>query len=222
MTFLAAFATAEELAAVLACIETAILTVDRSLRVHFANPAARQMVRRRDGLMLIGDQLRASRVKDTQLLSEAVASAAARPSAGTNGHAAVPDTERVSAVVVALWRGDEAPAGRVVAVPLKPEPDGGAAIRAEAALFVDIPSDVEAAAEARHLQLAFQLTPAEARLAALLLSGTSLTEAASQFGVSHNTVRSQLRAIFEKTHVRRQADLMRLLQSSRSLRLLTG
>lgn len=221
MTFLGRVAPVEELAAVLACIETAVLTVDRSLRVHFANPAARQMVRRGDGLMLIGDQLRASRVKDTQLLSAAVAGATARLSAATNGHPAAPEAARVS-VIVTLWRGDEAPAGRVLAVPLQAEPGGGGAIRAEAALFVDIPGDADAGAEARHLQAAFQLTPAEARLAALLVSGMSLTQAASQFGVSHNTVRSQLRAIFEKTQVRRQADLMRLLQGYRSLRLLTA
>ena len=219
MTFVCAFATAEELAAVLACIETAVLTADRSLRVRFANPAARHMLRRCDGLMLIGDRVRAARMKDTQLLSQAVAGAAARPSAATDGNATEPDTRH--SAIVALWRGDEAPAGRVLAVPLQSE-QGGAAIREEAALFVDPPSEVDAGADARHLQSAFQLTPAEARLAAVLMSGASLTQAAIEFGVSHNTVRSQLRAIFEKTQVRRQTDLMRLLQGHRSLRLLTA
>jgi len=37
--------------------------------------------------------------------------------------------------------------------------------------------------------------------------------------VTHNTVRAQLRAIFDKTETHRQSDLIRLLQGSSSLRI---
>ena len=61
--------------------------------------------------------------------------------------------------------------------------------------------------------------PGEARLAAQLARDISLTEAADTFGVTRNTVRAQLRSIFDKTEARRQSDLVRLLHSACSLRI---
>ena len=58
---------------------------------------------------------------------------------------------------------------------------------------------------------AFRLTPAERRLARYLASGGCLTDAAKSFGVSRHTVRNQLRSIFDKVGVQRQADLTRLI-----------
>ena len=65
---------------------------------------------------------------------------------------------------------------------------------------------------------ALGLTPAEARLCALLADGRSPREAASLLGVKLTTVRTQLRAVFQKTHTRSQADLMRYLASLPSAR----
>lgn len=59
------------------------------------------------------------------------------------------------------------------------------------------------------------LTPAEARLARLLAGGASLKDAAERLGVSINTVRTHLRQVFQKTGVSRQAELIRLLLSTR-------
>jgi DNA-binding CsgD family transcriptional regulator/PAS domain-containing protein len=56
----------------------------------------------------------------------------------------------------------------------------------------------------------YGLTGAEARLSRQLFEGCSLTQAAERNRVSRETVRAQLRTIFCKTHVRRQADLVRL------------
>jgi len=61
------------------------------------------------------------------------------------------------------------------------------------------------------LQQVFGLAAAETRVAVALASGTDLTQAAEEFGVSRNTVRTQLRAIFAKTATSRQSDLVRLL-----------
>lgn len=60
----------------------------------------------------------------------------------------------------------------------------------------------------------FGLTPAEARLAGALMRGDSLAEAAEEFRLSRNTVRSQLRSILDKTGTKRQGELIRLLWSS--------
>jgi DNA-binding CsgD family transcriptional regulator len=59
----------------------------------------------------------------------------------------------------------------------------------------------------------FRFTGAEARLALHLARGETLAEAASQLGVARATLASQLNAIFQKTHTRRQSDLMRLLHT---------
>ncbi|WP_421866258.1 alpha/beta fold hydrolase [Parvibaculum sp.] len=58
---------------------------------------------------------------------------------------------------------------------------------------------------------AFGLTPAEARLAARLRFGLSLKEASGELGISVNTARNQLKSVFEKLGVNRQADLVRHL-----------
>lgn len=55
------------------------------------------------------------------------------------------------------------------------------------------------------------LTPAEARLAARLRFGQTLKEAAEELGISVNTARNQLKSVFEKLGVNRQADLVRHL-----------
>ncbi|MBE9543045.1 MAG: alpha/beta hydrolase, partial [Proteobacteria bacterium] len=64
------------------------------------------------------------------------------------------------------------------------------------------------------LQTLFNLSPAEARLAALLASGMSLNQAAEQSYISKNTAKVQLKSIFSKTGVSRQAELTKLILTS--------
>jgi DNA-binding CsgD family transcriptional regulator len=58
---------------------------------------------------------------------------------------------------------------------------------------------------------AFGLTAAEAKLAAKVASGTGVDGAAASLGVSRETARTQLKAVFAKTNTRRQAELAGLL-----------
>jgi DNA-binding CsgD family transcriptional regulator len=67
------------------------------------------------------------------------------------------------------------------------------------------------------LQALFDLTPAEARVASMLVDGLSVETISETHGVSRNTVRTQLKSIFAKTGIDRQADLVRLL-AQRKLR----
>ena len=62
----------------------------------------------------------------------------------------------------------------------------------------------------------FRLTASETRLAICLASGQSLREAARHIGVSYETVRTQLKAVFAKTNTRRQVELVLLLNKLRS------
>jgi DNA-binding CsgD family transcriptional regulator len=61
------------------------------------------------------------------------------------------------------------------------------------------------------LQRMFALTPSEAALAVHLARGATLTEIASDRGVTLATVRSQLASVFDKTQTSRQAHLLALL-----------
>jgi len=57
----------------------------------------------------------------------------------------------------------------------------------------------------------YGFTPAEAKLALAVLAGQSPEEYALQARVSVATVRSQYRALYDKTGTKRQADLARVL-----------
>lgn len=61
------------------------------------------------------------------------------------------------------------------------------------------------------LYAVFGLSPAECRIATLLAEGLSLKEIAQAQGTQLDTVRKQLRSIFQKTDTNRQPDLIRLL-----------
>ena len=61
------------------------------------------------------------------------------------------------------------------------------------------------------LYAVFGLTPAECRIATLLAEGLSLKQIADAQGTQHETVRKQLRAIYQKTSTNRQPELVRLL-----------
>jgi DNA-binding CsgD family transcriptional regulator len=57
----------------------------------------------------------------------------------------------------------------------------------------------------------FGLSPAEAKLAAIVASGMDLQMAAQELGVARDTARNQLKAIFAKTGAHRQSELVELL-----------
>jgi DNA-binding CsgD family transcriptional regulator len=60
----------------------------------------------------------------------------------------------------------------------------------------------------------FGLSPAEARVAAALLTGRTLAEIAAASGIRITTVRTQLASILRKVGAERQADLVRILSSA--------
>ena len=58
------------------------------------------------------------------------------------------------------------------------------------------------------------LTPAEARLAGLLMQGKSPNDATDELHVGKETVRSQLKNLLSKTGTHRQGELIRMLLNS--------
>jgi DNA-binding CsgD family transcriptional regulator len=68
----------------------------------------------------------------------------------------------------------------------------------------------------------YRLTPAEARLANLLMDGKSLNDSACELGISRSTACAHLKRLFTKTRVRRQSQLVSLLLRSIGLARLGG
>ena len=77
-----------------------------------------------------------------------------------------------------------------------------------------VPADV--------LQVLHGLTPAEARLAAELAEGLSLEEIAARHDLSKGTLRNHLKAVFAKTGIHRQVELVRLVLNSPTAMLRAG
>ena len=73
------------------------------------------------------------------------------------------------------------------------------------------------AADLDMLVALFGLTEAEARLASALSAGHSLESASALLGIRPATARDELKAVFRKTGVSRQQDLVRLLTSLSSI-----
>ena len=78
------------------------------------------------------------------------------------------------------------------------------------AIFVSDPGHA-ISVDRERLQRFYKLTPAEARLAALLAEGKHLDDAAATLAITLHTARTHLKRIFSKTDVQSQADLVRLV-----------
>lgn len=179
---------------------TAVILLDECGRTMFVNRAAERILRARDGLQVeegclvaAGCQerddlrcliLRAARTTAGQALHSGGAMSVARPSLRRPYHV----------LVTPLGRRHAAPDGQ------------GAAV----AVFVADPDD-RAQSENDVLMRLFRLTPAEARLAAMLGTGVVLADAADALGIGRETARTQLRSVFAKTGTTRQAELVRVI-----------
>lgn len=81
------------------------------------------------------------------------------------------------------------------------------------AVFVSAP-EVQSQTSELVIKQLFDFTPAESRLALRLAGGQSLAEACEELCISQHTARAQLKTIFAKSGVTRQAELVRLILRS--------
>lgn len=91
---------------------------------------------------------------------------------------------------------------------------------AAAAVFIGAPAtafDLDPDAIGNYLRRRFGLTNAEAAVALEMTKGDGREAVAARLGISMTTVRTHLGRIFEKTGVRRQAELVRLLMQDGSV-----
>ena len=122
-----------------------------------------------------------------------------------------PDRQAASGTL-SITRPSGAPPLNVVIVPLHIKTERFAEQGPIAAIFVTDPDmPLHSSNQQQQLRELYSLTAGEARFAAWLLQGKSVDEAAVAMGITVNTARAYLKRIYQKTGVRRQPELMRLL-----------
>jgi DNA-binding CsgD family transcriptional regulator len=173
--------------------------------VLLMNSKAEQLLNRRDGLLLAHGKLGAAFSGESTRF-QAIIGAAVRTGTGAGLSAG-------GSILISREK------GRPISVTVAPLHEFSADLsqRPAAVVFisdsdqrVELPSDI--------LQRCYGLTPAEARLAMVLLEGHSLRKAGDSCGVTNNTAKSQLKSVFLKTQVRRQGELIRLLLNTALVR----
>ena len=192
--------TAANATAVIDRLPTAVLVVDELMYLLQANPAAEAMLAGK-GIVMLRNGRVVGRSKITAI-EEAVAQAGRDETIlsrrGGTGFAV---------------HGANGEARVVHVMPLrKRESSHGLFRRATAALFItdgdrDIALPVDAFAGL------YGLTPSEARIAELVVKGSTPQRIAEALGLRLSTVKTHLLNVFDKTGVRRQVDLIRLAAS---------
>lgn len=174
-----------------------IILVDSAGRFITANRAGELWLAEKRGISLVQGRVAAATSSDTSAVLAHLRAAT------------TPSEPRVGAAV-RISRACPATPLSVLIVPFSGDAGLASGHRRLAALVVTdadlhrrFPSDLS--------QRLFGLSVAENRLACALVEGLTLTEAARHFGVSRETVRAQLKGVFAKTGVSRQADLLGLL-----------
>jgi DNA-binding CsgD family transcriptional regulator len=181
-------------------LQRAIVVTGADGEVRFANRAADRLLSRGNAIDATRGRLRAARGHYSGAL-ESLIVRAARTSVGDEAVAV--DALSIRSI------DDDAPLA-VVAEPLAPAHGErlGHGSAPGAVLFIG-DSEASTRPSVEHLAAVYGLTPAEARLTAQVVDGRNLKEAASVLGISPNTVKYHLKAVFEKVGVSRQAQLVR-------------
>jgi DNA-binding CsgD family transcriptional regulator len=192
-------------------IRQPMILVDHQRRISYRNRNAADLLDRSDIVYDLGGAL-ACRDSDSDLdLTLALRKLVLIP-LSTHGDTDMP-LDRHS---FRLRRKD----GRSVAatlIALRPEATMSSFGRTPQALFTVFEPGAAVDVDPFILSTTFGLTPAEARIAARIVNGSSAEECARELGVKISTVRSHLISIFAKTGATGQADLVRMILSASSI-----
>jgi DNA-binding CsgD family transcriptional regulator len=176
-----------------------VLLVDAQARVCFRNRAAGEVINAQDGLGVTRGVLRcassAETSKLTSLIRKAASSLEVDGEPGGSLRVSRPSLKRPFSILVLPLAAFCSPIGYR---------------RAQVAVVVNDPEQRTPS----HLELLrdlYGLTPSEAAVAKILMRGASLRQAADELRVRLSTARTHLQHIFDKTGVRRQSELVRLL-----------
>jgi DNA-binding CsgD family transcriptional regulator len=180
-------------------LETGVILTDAAARPLLANARATRILAERDGLSCTGAALAAAQPRVTQELRRAVQLAGGTGAEVSEQRLRLDRPSGRAPLLLAvapIWRLDRSIAG----LP-----------SARVAVFIT-ESDVSGAIDRTAVTDTFRLTQREADVALLLASGHDLIGVAAELGLTHSTVRSHLKRVFDKTDVHSQAALLALLR----------
>ncbi|CAD5378305.1 DNA-binding transcriptional regulator, CsgD family [Pseudomonas sp. OF001] len=184
-------------------LSVATIVLDESGRVLQQNAIAQEILAGADGLKVVGGRLEASYPSDNRELQRLVRNAFARQGKESPAIAEAVSIARPSGQV-----------SLVVVVESVPSLEW-AESKGQPAVVVYIRDAVgKSLTSTTVAKQLFNLTPAETALCLELANGLSLEEAAEALNIRRNTARAHLRAIFSKTGVRRQTELVRIMLNS--------
>jgi DNA-binding CsgD family transcriptional regulator len=183
-----------------------LFLLDADGRVRRANHVAERLAGEPDGLRLTDQQLTARNPADARRLYALISTAGTRDPARRSGGSMALSTP-----------GRRKPLSITVA-PIGAERFAG--FETGPSILVCV-TDLEAGVSLPEQKLRdlFALSWAETRLALAIFEGLTQKEAAERFGLSIHTIHVQLAQVFEKTGVKRQAELMRLMMRAADLDL---
>jgi DNA-binding CsgD family transcriptional regulator len=180
-------------------LEQGVLLTDGKARVAFANRAAQALFDA--GALKLRERVVSTQAAiDTAALHSMIASCADKGSSDSGGY-------------VPAARASGRPLSLLV-IPVRGEIRWLSHDRPVAIIFITDP-DREAIPEAVQLQRQFGLTLAESRLALEILKGDGINAAAERLDIMPGTARTHLHRVLAKTGTKRQADLVRLILSTR-------
>ena len=181
-------------------MESAVLVVDEDANVLFANARAADLLEGFAGLEMRGERIAAASRSENRALRAAIADAAA------NGAG---DDSSAGCVTLSSPGGAHPVAVSVLAAGNGPFRALGGPRRC-AVLVAKDPRHRNGGFDCCAFASLFDLTPAQGRLAALILAGHSLSDASRELGVSGNTARSHLKQVYLKTDTHSQIELVHL------------
>ena len=190
------------LEATLDALVAGVYLVARDGRVVYTNAAAERQVGTGNALRIANSRLVPSNPQARGALARAIDETARELDGGSGGHSlAIPDPQGAG-YVATLLRLDRGSRQSIMAP-----------FAASVAVFVQEPAHLPMMPGAAFAKL-YGLTGGELRVLLALYQGLGGKDAGGMLGISEPTVRTHLQNIFSKTGTSRQADLLRLFQSS--------
>src|SRR5712671_809154 len=175
-----------------------VIIADGRAAVIEMNRAAESIVQLEDGLLIRNDRLCARRAFETGKVTKLIAGAT------------VDGRSVAAAGRMLIGRYDGLPAYVLGVAPLCT----GLAVGERRFAMVVIVDPAGHSPSEKDLAEFFELSPAEARLAAALLTGKTLARIAANSGIRITTVRTQLGSVLRKVGAERQSDLIRILSGT--------
>ncbi len=176
------------------------MVVDKHARPLFMNRVAHELLSEEDGLCISQERLCVSDIKSAAKFKALIMDTAAA-SAGKSGH---------MGGVIKVWRRERLPLWIVVS-PLSRKLRKVIGQEDEVALVFGHSPESVGIEQQTTMETFYGLTPAEQRVAHLIMEGYKLDDAADRLAISINTLRTHMKRIYAKTNTNRQSELVRVL-----------